>query len=127
MITGEEDDDTIYQVRGKLFALSSQNQWQERGTGTLRLNVRRSDGAGARLSELSTRLNLLACCALLTRVFVSSHAEGGSVHRPAERDFVQRDARVARAGPAVRPVQRARVGHHDALQSPRTSSLASAH
>lgn len=49
VVTGEEDDDTIYQVRGKLYALSDQNQWKEKGTGTLRLNVRQSDGAGARL------------------------------------------------------------------------------
>ncbi|KAH9857323.1 hypothetical protein C2E23DRAFT_873970 [Lenzites betulinus] len=47
--TGEEDEETVYQVRGKLFTLSLQNQWKERGTGTLRLNVRREDGGGARL------------------------------------------------------------------------------
>ena len=41
----------MYQVRGKLFALSEQNQWKERGTGMLRLNVRREDGGGARLSK----------------------------------------------------------------------------
>ena len=48
--TGEEEEETVYQVRGKLFALSAQNQWKERGTGMLRLNVRREDGGGARLS-----------------------------------------------------------------------------
>ncbi|KAI0640738.1 hypothetical protein C8Q79DRAFT_1004119 [Trametes meyenii] len=47
--TGEEEEETVYQVRGKLFALSPQNQWKERGTGTLRLNVRKEDGGGARL------------------------------------------------------------------------------
>ncbi|KAI0832048.1 hypothetical protein BC628DRAFT_1453097 [Trametes gibbosa] len=47
--TGEEDEETVYQVRGKLFTLSPQNQWKERGTGTIRLNVRREDGGGARL------------------------------------------------------------------------------
>jgi len=47
--TGEEDEETVYQVRGKLYALSPQNQWKERGTGTLKLNVRREDGTGARL------------------------------------------------------------------------------
>ncbi|KAI1789660.1 hypothetical protein LXA43DRAFT_552771 [Ganoderma leucocontextum] len=47
--TGEEEEDTVYQVRGKLFALSEQNQWKERGTGMLRLNVRSEDGGGARL------------------------------------------------------------------------------
>lgn len=47
--TGEEDEETVYQVRGKLFALSPQNQWKEKGTGQLKLNVRREDGTGARL------------------------------------------------------------------------------
>ncbi|PIL25953.1 hypothetical protein GSI_11707 [Ganoderma sinense ZZ0214-1] len=47
--TGEEEEDTVYQVRGKLFALSEANQWKERGTGMLRLNVRSEDGGGARL------------------------------------------------------------------------------
>ncbi|KAI0079411.1 hypothetical protein K474DRAFT_1770318 [Panus rudis PR-1116 ss-1] len=49
VLTGEEDEHTIYQVRGKLFALSSQNQWKEKGTGTIKLNVKREDGTGARL------------------------------------------------------------------------------
>jgi len=47
--TGEEEEETIYQVRGKLFALSDQNQWREKGTGIIKLNLRRSDGGGARL------------------------------------------------------------------------------
>ena len=49
--TGEEAEETVYQVRGKLYALGAQNQWKERGTGMLRVNVRREDGGGARLSE----------------------------------------------------------------------------
>ncbi|KAJ7255429.1 hypothetical protein B0H12DRAFT_1202147 [Mycena haematopus] len=48
-MTGEEDEETVHQVRGKLFSLVDGNQWKERGTGTLKLNVRRSDGGGARL------------------------------------------------------------------------------
>ncbi|KAH8116383.1 hypothetical protein DFH11DRAFT_1580239 [Phellopilus nigrolimitatus] len=47
--TGEEEEDTLFQVRGKLYALSDQNAWKERGTGLLKLNVRKSDGEGARL------------------------------------------------------------------------------
>lgn len=47
--TGEEEEETVHQVRGKLFSLVDGNQWKERGTGTLKLNVRRSDGSGARL------------------------------------------------------------------------------
>jgi len=49
VVTGEEDEETVCQVRGKLFALSEQNQWSEKGTGLLKLNVRKSDGRGARL------------------------------------------------------------------------------
>lgn len=49
--TGEEDEETVYQVRGKLFSLNKQNQWQERGTGIIKLNLRKSDGEGARLGE----------------------------------------------------------------------------
>ncbi|KAH7922613.1 hypothetical protein BV22DRAFT_1131270 [Leucogyrophana mollusca] len=49
VMTGEEDEETIHQVRGKLYALCLQNQWKERGTGLLKVNVRRSDGSGARL------------------------------------------------------------------------------
>ena len=48
MPTGEEHEKSVYVVRAKLFYLD-QNQWRERGTGTLKLNVRLSDGEGARL------------------------------------------------------------------------------
>ncbi|KAJ6514938.1 hypothetical protein C8R47DRAFT_1089120 [Mycena vitilis] len=48
-MTGEEDEETLHQVRGKLYSLVDGNQWKERGTGTIKLNVRRSDGGGARL------------------------------------------------------------------------------
>lgn len=51
--TGEEEEDTIFQVRGKLYGLSEQNAWKERGTGLLKLNVRKSDGRGARLGKSS--------------------------------------------------------------------------
>lgn len=56
VVTGEEDEDTVYQVRGKLFVLNEQNQWSERGTGLIKLNVRRADGGSARLSELAAHL-----------------------------------------------------------------------
>ena len=52
MQTGEEEEDTVFTVRGKLYELSAQNSWKERGTGLLKLNVRKSDGGGARLGEL---------------------------------------------------------------------------
>lgn len=40
-------------MRGKLFVLSEQNQWKERGSGLLRLNRRKVDRGGARLGESS--------------------------------------------------------------------------
>lgn len=48
VITGEEEDYTIHQVRSKLFSLEN-GQWKERGTGLMKLNIRHSDGTGARL------------------------------------------------------------------------------
>ncbi|EDR13928.1 uncharacterized protein LACBIDRAFT_305140 [Laccaria bicolor S238N-H82] len=49
VVTGEEEEETIHQVRGKLFSLVGGNTWKERGTGLLKLNVKRDDGTGARL------------------------------------------------------------------------------
>jgi Ran-binding protein 3 len=46
-------------VRGKLFSLSPDNQWKERGTGSLKLNVRILDGGGARLGEPSVPASFL--------------------------------------------------------------------
>ncbi|KZT07226.1 uncharacterized protein LAESUDRAFT_725127 [Laetiporus sulphureus 93-53] len=48
VITGEEDEETIYQCRAKLYALNDEN-WAERGTGQVRINVRRDDPTKARL------------------------------------------------------------------------------
>lgn len=59
MLTGEEEDETIHSVRGKLFILSEQNQWKERGTGLLRLNRRKVDGGGARIGGSSHTLTFL--------------------------------------------------------------------
>ncbi|KAJ3565708.1 hypothetical protein NP233_g7463 [Leucocoprinus birnbaumii] len=48
VVTGEEEDRTIHQVRSKLFSLEN-GQWKERGTGLLKLNIKYSDKTGARL------------------------------------------------------------------------------
>ena len=57
VMTGEEDEDTIYSVRGKLFCLDD-NSWKEKGTGLLKLNVKREDGTGARLGMSPLHSNL---------------------------------------------------------------------
>jgi Ran-binding protein 3 len=59
VLTGEEEDETIHSVRGKLFILSEQNHWKERGTGLLRLNRRKVDCGGARLGGSSHTLDIL--------------------------------------------------------------------
>ncbi|THV02546.1 hypothetical protein K435DRAFT_749265 [Dendrothele bispora CBS 962.96] len=40
--TGEEEEETIHQVRGKLYHLSD-GAWKEKGTGLLKINVRSAD------------------------------------------------------------------------------------
>ncbi|KAG9094394.1 hypothetical protein FRC06_010854 [Ceratobasidium sp. 370] len=47
--TGEEDDLTVFQTRAKLYTQDETFAYKERGTGLLKLNVRRSDGEGARI------------------------------------------------------------------------------
>lgn len=47
--TGEEDDLTIFQTRAKLYTQDETFAYKERGTGLLKVNVRRSDGEGARI------------------------------------------------------------------------------
>lgn len=49
--TGEEEEDTVFQVRCKLYHLSEENLWKERGTGLLKINVRKKDGRGARIGK----------------------------------------------------------------------------
>ena len=104
--TGEEEEDTVYQVRGKLFALSEANQWKERGTGMLRLNVRSEDGGGARLSMFFLLLPSCSCASKFDtyRFSNDSHAEGGGVHRVVERNIVQGYAVLLRPGSSVHPI-----------------------
>ncbi|KIO27312.1 hypothetical protein M407DRAFT_23486 [Tulasnella calospora MUT 4182] len=47
--TGEEDEETRHQARGRLFYLSEDGAWRERGTGALKINVKRETGRRARL------------------------------------------------------------------------------
>ncbi|KAG8899673.1 hypothetical protein FRB99_006504 [Tulasnella sp. 403] len=49
VLTGEENEDTLHQVRAKLFHLDAAGAFKERGLGLLKLNVRKSDGCGPRL------------------------------------------------------------------------------
>jgi hypothetical protein len=58
--TGEEDDLTIFQTRAKLYTQDENFAYKERGTGLLKINVRRNDGEGARIGmKHHRRLDLL--------------------------------------------------------------------
>jgi Ran-binding protein 3 len=47
--TGEEHETTLQQVRAKLYTMDSRDTYKEKGTGMLKVNVRKSDRKGARL------------------------------------------------------------------------------
>ncbi|KAI9323530.1 hypothetical protein BX666DRAFT_73335 [Dichotomocladium elegans] len=49
--TGEEDEETIYHIKAKLFVMDrSSSNWKERGAGTLRINIRENaSGKHARI------------------------------------------------------------------------------
>jgi Ran-binding protein 3 len=50
--TGEEDEDTVYQVRCKLHIMDESGSWRERGTGSLRVNVdKKRSGSAPRLGR----------------------------------------------------------------------------
>ncbi|CEP08347.1 hypothetical protein [Parasitella parasitica] len=55
--TGEEDEDTIYQIKGKLLVLdTASGNWKERGVGTFRINVKEEEEDDEQEGEKSTKL-----------------------------------------------------------------------
>jgi hypothetical protein len=104
VLTGEEEDETIHSVRGKLFMLSEQNQWKERGSGLLRLNRRRVDRGGARLGGSSHTLTFfgnIQVNSTLPPLSRESDAEGRRVRRIAKRNTIPGHELQYRSGPAV--------------------------
>ncbi|KAG0232710.1 hypothetical protein BGW42_007964 [Actinomortierella wolfii] len=50
VVTGEEDEATLFQTKGRLYADTDKSQsWKERGKGTFKVNVSREDTKSARL------------------------------------------------------------------------------
>lgn len=46
--TGEEDEYTVHSVKAKLLVIDGKSDnWKERGTGTLRINTKKTDGTSA--------------------------------------------------------------------------------
>jgi Ran-binding protein 3 len=49
--TGEEDEKTLTSARGKLYTMTEDKNWKERGTGTVRCNILKEKETSARLGE----------------------------------------------------------------------------
>ncbi|KAF8308341.1 hypothetical protein DL93DRAFT_2087104 [Clavulina sp. PMI_390] len=47
---------TLQQVRAKLYTMDSASTYKEKGMGMLKLNVRKSDGLGPRISAYTSFL-----------------------------------------------------------------------
>jgi hypothetical protein len=105
VLTGEEEDETIHSVRGKLFVLSEQNQWKERGSGLLRLNRRKVDRGGARIGGSSHILTFFRNNQVdsppLSSLSRKSDAEGRRIRRIAKRNTIPGHELQYRSGPAV--------------------------
>lgn len=107
VLTGEEEDETIHSVRGKLYVLSEQNQWKERGSGLLRLNRRKVDRGGARLGGSSHALTFSGIYKLThpsTSFSRGSDAEGRRIRSIIERNTVPGHELYDRSGPTVSTV-----------------------
>lgn len=59
MTTGEEDEDTRYQVRAKLYQLDGVGAYKERGVGLLKIKVRKTDQTAVRLGMFKMRLSTI--------------------------------------------------------------------
>ncbi|KAG8873348.1 hypothetical protein FRB97_006814 [Tulasnella sp. 331] len=67
LTTGEEDEDTKHQVRAKLYQLDPSGSYKERGLGILKIKVRKTGEAGARLVMRAEAVHRLILNAALFR------------------------------------------------------------
>lgn len=56
--TGEEDEKTLASARSKLYTMSEDKNWKERGTGTVRCNVAKQNGGAGRLGRFIMRCSI---------------------------------------------------------------------
>lgn len=90
-VTGEEEEETLHQVKCKLYAMS-EGQWAERGMGPIRLNqtVAKGDKHGARLGESCRRGRMALRHQTLTHLTLNSDARRCDASPAAERAAVPR-------------------------------------
>ncbi|GMK56915.1 hypothetical protein CspeluHIS016_0307550 [Cutaneotrichosporon spelunceum] len=118
--TGEEEEETMYQTRAKLFMMESEGAWKERGVGLIKLNRRREDGSAARLVM---RADGVLRVILNTALYVGmSCLEDGkhvrmTIFEAGERRFVT----VRTASPKVATELTAAIHEHTPLESPKKS------
>ncbi|KAL1407025.1 hypothetical protein Q8F55_006438 [Vanrija albida] len=123
VVTGEEDEETVFQTRVKLFSMDQEGAWRERGLGALKLNKRRADGGGARLVMradgvlrviLNSSLYVGMTCLEDGKHVRTTVFEGG------ERRFIT----IRTANPKVAAELSAAIQEHTPLESARSPSAA---
>ena len=82
--------------------MSPQNLWKEKGTGQLKLNVRREDGEGARLGMCNSSPTR---CETFEINPSHSHAKRSGVYRFVKCTTIQRHEVYLGAGPEVLALQ----------------------
>ncbi|TXT04968.1 hypothetical protein VHUM_03788 [Vanrija humicola] len=121
---GEEEEETVYQTRVKLFTME-ESAWKERGTGAIRLNKRRADGGGARLvmrTDGVLRVILNASLYVGMTVVEDGKHLRTTVFEGTERRFIT----IRTANPKVAAELSAAIQEHTPLESARSTSSPSA-
>ncbi|BEI90337.1 uncharacterized protein CcaverHIS019_0304070 [Cutaneotrichosporon cavernicola] len=118
--TGEEEEETMYQTRAKLFMMEREGAWKERGVGLLKLNRRRDDGSSPRLVM---RADGVLRVILNTGLYVGmSCLEDGkhvrmTIFEAGERRFVT----IRTASTKIATELTAAIHEHTPLESPKKS------
>ncbi|WOO84749.1 Brefeldin A resistance protein [Vanrija pseudolonga] len=124
VFTGEEDEETVFQTRVKLFSMETeQGAWRERGLGALKLNKRRADGGGARLvmrADGVLRVILNASLYVGMTCLEDGKHVRTTVFEGGERRFIT----IRTANPKVAAELSAAIQEHTPLESARSTSAA---
>ncbi|KAI9343418.1 hypothetical protein DFJ73DRAFT_841420 [Zopfochytrium polystomum] len=77
-LTGEEDEESVFQTRCKLFKMNGNKEWKERGIGSIRVNVKKSDdntGSGRLIMRAEGSLRLILNVRILPQMKVNVQSE----------------------------------------------------
>ena len=76
VVTGEEDEQSVYNVRAKLYTMVEDQSWKERGVGTIRINVPKEGKKSARLGMSAPPSLIISSVNLQLTESFFSHASG---------------------------------------------------